>query len=129
MDKKDILNHLLSYIEDNLEKELTLDVIANEVCYSKFYIARIFKEYTGRTLHKYIQNRRLTKAAWQLAETDKPVIEIAYEAHYASQQAFTKAFQQEYDCPPQVYRKNKLFYPRQPEITLKSQYTGGKLAA
>ncbi len=138
MDKRDILNRILSYIEDNLEKEITWDMIAGEVCYSKFYIARIFKENTGCTLHKYIRGRRLTEAARYLAETDMPIIEIAYEAHYTSQQAFTKAFEKEYRNTPQTYRKKGRFYPKQSRITMKAvQYKlngnyrgmGGQMAA
>ena len=57
--------------------------------------------------YKYIQGRRLTLAARELVETKKPITEIAYEAHYNSQQAFTLAFHQLYLCTPQTYRKEK----------------------
>lgn len=138
MDKSLTINQILSYIEDNLDEEITLDKIATEFSYSKFYIARLFKEQVGSTLHKYIQNRRLTEAALQLVETDMPIIEIAYEAHYTSQQAFTKAFLQEYSYTPQVYRRTQPFYPKQKKITLLSDfhtsiskqcYVGGKMTA
>ncbi len=138
MGKKDILNYILSYIEENLDQDISLDGIAGEVCYSKFYIARIFKENIGCTLYKYVQGRRLTEAARQLAETDKPIAEIAFEAHYASQQAFTKAFHQEYLYTPQIYRRNKAFCPKQSKMTIKSAargscgscwHMGGRMAA
>ena len=44
-----ITERILLYIEDNLEKQLSLERIAKEFNYSKFYIARIFKEHTGIT--------------------------------------------------------------------------------
>lgn len=138
MDKRDVIDKVLSYIEEHLEQEITLDKIAEEVCYSKFYIARMFKETVGCTLYKYVQSRRLTEAALQLVETDKPIIEIAYDAHYTSQQAFTKAFVQEYICTPQIYRKKQVFYPKQSKVTMRAgtsqvhgKYTfmGGRMAA
>ncbi len=39
-----ITKRILLYIEDNLEKELSLEKIAKEFSYSKFYIARTFKD-------------------------------------------------------------------------------------
>lgn len=75
-----------------------------------------YAEKTGSTIYKYIQKRRLSLAAQQLAETDKPIIDIAYEAHYTSQQAFTLAFHQLYLCTPQTYRKNSMLHAEQSRI-------------
>ena len=105
MRQKSITQDLLSYIHEHLDETLSMDEIAKTFSYSKFYIARVFKEETGCTLYKYIQNKRLEKAALSLIETKKPIIEIAYEAQYGSPQAFTLAFRQEYSCSPQIYRK------------------------
>lgn len=88
MGANNIVESLIDYIEKNLNEDLTLDKIADDLNYSKFYIARIFSEITGTTIYKYIQGRRLTLAALKLVETKKPIIEIAYEAKYNSQQAF-----------------------------------------
>lgn len=113
MSVNSIVEKLIDYIEDNLNKDLTLDKIANDLNYSKFYMERIFSEKTGTTIYKYIQARRLTLAALKLVETKKPIVEIAYEAKYNSQQAFTLAFSRLYLCTPQTYRKNARFYPKQ----------------
>jgi len=117
---------------------LSLNKIANALNYSKFYIARIFTEETKCTVYKYIQGRRLTLAAQKLVETEQPIVEIAYEAHYDSQQAFTLAFKQLYECTPHIYRKNGMFYPKQSRIYMMSSFdgcsfiyylAGGRLAA
>ena len=134
----DIIKGIVDYIEKHLEEDLSLDKIAEDLNYSKFYIARIFSEKTGGTIYKYIQGRRLTIAAYKLVKTNKSIIEIAYEAHYSSQQAFTLAFNQLYLCSPQAYRKKGFFHPKQSIIGMKSSqfvfsYTnylfGGKIAA
>ncbi len=75
---------------------MPLDKIANALNDSKFYIARFFTEEIKCTVYKYIQGRRLTLAAQKLVETEQPIVEIAYEAHYDSQQTFTLAFKQLY---------------------------------
>lgn len=111
-----VIKKVASYIEQHIEEDLSLDKIAKALSYSKFYIARVFVEETGCTVYKYIQGRRLTLAAKKLVETRKPIVDIAYEAHYNSQQAFTLAFGKLYQCTPQSYRKQGVFYPKQLEM-------------
>ena len=138
MNHNAVVKRAADYIETHIDEDLPLDKIANALNYSKFYIARIFTEETKGTVYKYIQGRRLTLAAEKLAETKQPIVEIAYEAHYDSQQAFTLAFKQFYGCTPKIYRKNSVFYPKQSKIsmigslggdTFMYYFAGGKLAA
>lgn len=103
-----LVKKIVDYIEQHLNEDLSLDTIANNLNYSKFYIARSFAESTNGTIYKYIQGRRLKLAAEKLVESNKPIVEIAYEAGYSSQQAFTLAFHRFFGCTPQVYRKSGL---------------------
>ena len=66
MGEDKIFEKIVSYIEDHLEEDLSLDTIAEALNYSKFYIARTFAQQTGCTVYKYIQGRRLTLAAEKL---------------------------------------------------------------
>ena len=116
MSEDKVVQKVVSYIEEHIQEELSLDKIAAALDYPKFYIARTFAEQAGITIYKYIQGRRLTLAAEKLARTRKPIVEIAYEAHYNSQQAFTLAFGRLYQCTPQTYRRNGIFYPKQPKM-------------
>ena len=63
-------------------------------------------------------------AAQKLVETEQPIVEIAYEAHYDSQQAFTLAFRQLYECTPNIYRKNGVFYPKQSKMCMMGSVNG-----
>ncbi len=136
MEHMPITKQILTYIEDHFEhqteKELSLENIARELNYSKFYIARTFKSHTGVTLYKYIQGRRMDLAARKLAETDRPIVEIAFEAGYGSQQAFTQAFRHIYTCTPQEYRRKGCFMPKQGRILYAMpawKRKGGRVAA
>ena len=137
MSEDKVVTKAASYIEHHIEEDLSLDKLAKALNYSKFYIARTFAEETGCTIYKYIQGRRLTLAAKKLVETKEPIVDIAYEAHYNSQQAFTLAFSRLYHCTPQVYRKNGVFYPKQTRFTLRAEQhlsgisygKGGRMAA
>lgn len=137
MNNDTIVKKIVNYIESHIDEDLPLEKIADTLNYSKFYIARSFHEETKCTIYKYIQGRRLTLAAQKLVETNRPIVEIAFEAHYDSQQAFTLAFKQLYGCTPKVYRKNGVYDPKQSEMCIAKadrylfmyHLAGGKLAA
>lgn len=133
-----VVKKTVDYIETHMDEDLSLEKIASALNYSKYYIARSFSKETKCTVYKYIQGRRLTLAAQKLAETKQPIVEIACEAHYDSQQAFTLAFKQLYEFTPKTYRKNGVFSPKQSKICMMSSLrrqlsiyciSGGKLAA
>lgn len=128
MDGRTVTEKVIDFIETHLDEELTLERLAKETSYSKFYLARAFKEDTGGTVYKYIQCRRLDRAAKQLAGTDIPIAGIAYEAGYGSQQAFTEAFRKEYHLTPKIYRERG-FSNRHQEITGSMCVCEGRLAA
>lgn len=118
-ERKDIVKAVVDYIEENLKEDISLDIIADRIGYSKFYLNRIFSESTGITIYRYLQNRRLTAAAEKLVESDEPILQIAYEAGYDTQQAFSYAFKQIYHQPPKVYREIGLFVPKQGRIFMR----------
>lgn len=116
--QKEIVQKIINYIEENIEKEINIDKIAKSVGYSKFHLNRIFSKCTGITIYKYLQSRRLTIAAEKLIKTNEPITQIAYEAGYDSQQAFSFAFKQLYVHPPQIYKRIGVFVPKQNRISL-----------
>lgn len=116
---KETVKKVIDYIEDNLEKEINLTKVAENSGYSRFHLNRIFSEETGCTIYKYLQTRRLTIAAEKLTDTDKPITQIAYEAGYNSQQAFSLAFKQVYLYSPKTYRDTGIFVPKQNKISMK----------
>ena len=125
MSSRLVTKNILSYIEKHLDNALSLEKIAEELNYSKFYIARVFKEDTGLPLYQYIRSRRLNESARKLVETELPVMEIAFLAGYGSQQAFTQAFHQEYECTPQEYRKKGIFVPSRDRIEMRESGIDG----
>lgn len=103
----------VDYIEGHLDRELNLDILAKAARYSKYHLHRIFTDLVGLPPCGYIQRRRLTEAARLLVSTRRPILELALEAGYESQQAFTSAFRAMYKQPPKIYREKGFFYPLQ----------------
>ena len=99
-----------------------MEKIRKEPQYSKFYIAKAFAENNGCTNYKKLSGGRPSGGAEKLVYTDIPIVEIACEASYSSQQAFTLAFHKLYGCTPQEYRIKGDFYPKQTEISMCSRF-------
>ena len=59
----------------------------------------------GESLGSYIRRRRLDWAADELASGQRRIIEVALDAGYDSQEAFTRAFERRYGRTPGEYRR------------------------
>ena len=60
MDEKTIVEKIVDYVEKHFDEELSLDKIAKELNYSKFYMERTFSREPGETIYQYIKGLRLT---------------------------------------------------------------------
>ena len=108
----------IEHIEAHLGGKLDLDEVARAAGYSKFHLHRLFGEVTGMTVHDYVSRRRLTEAACALARSERPIVDIAREAGYDSQQTFSAAFTALYKVPPARFRARGSFYPLQLPFSL-----------
>ncbi len=94
-------------IESELASPLSLEQLAKRLDVSPFHLARAFSASHGMPLMQYVRRRRLSDAARRLLDTDDRIIEIALEAGYNSQEAFTRAFQAEFSVSPRSCRERR----------------------
>ena len=87
------LNLAMTYIEDNLSKEIDFQMVAQLACCSEYHFRRLFSFLSGMTLSEYIRQRRLSQAALELCNADVKIIDVAMKYGYSSLDAFTRAFQ------------------------------------
>ncbi|MDF2845553.1 MAG: transcriptional regulator, AraC family [Herbinix sp.] len=110
-----VVQKIQDYIEHNILENITLKQLSKVAGYSPWYLSRIFKEVTGKTLYEYIRSRRLTMAALVLREGNKKVIDVALDFVFDSQEGFTRAFSKEFGIAPGKYKTKtppiKLFLP------------------
>ncbi|MDC7231623.1 MAG: AraC family transcriptional regulator [Spirochaetales bacterium] len=101
------INRVLDYIENNLDKNLTLEELADVSCFSRFHFARIFSALMGETLFQFIQRVRLEKAASRLAaDPREAVINIAMDCGFANASSFSKSFKSQFGVSPSAWRSN-----------------------
>lgn len=100
----DIGYQVISYISTHFQEPLTLDKIAQELHFNKFYISRVFTSRLHCTFHEYLNRLRLDYAARLLRETDRSIMEIWQEAGFESQKTFNRTFRSCYHMTPSGYR-------------------------
>lgn len=92
-----------AYIEENLDKELTLESIARALNVSTIYLRRSFRKVSNVTVGKYVQNARLARAAHDLIHGLCIVSEAAQISGFSSIYSFSKTFRRVLGVPPSRY--------------------------
>lgn len=97
-----LVSSILSYIDNNLDKPLTLDELESVAFTSKYYLSRIFKEETNSTIHQYVLKKRLLLSK-KYIEQGLPVNEVYLKCGFQDYSNFFRAFKQEYGITPKQY--------------------------
>jgi AraC family transcriptional regulator len=119
MDHLGQIQRAVDYIEDHLNDELEVDSIAKVAGFSKWHFQMVFSSSVGDSLKSYIRGRRLTKAMGELG-SDKRILDIALDAGFESQEAFTRAFKAQFQNTPGECRKAGInpSHLKRPKITI-----------
>ncbi|HGW1982018.1 TPA: helix-turn-helix domain-containing protein [Escherichia coli] len=104
------INAIIDYIENNLElMQINTDTLVDYSGYSRRYLQILFTKIMGIPVGKYIQLRRITRAAILLRLTNLTIADISERLFFDSQQTFTREFKKNTGLTPLQYRKSKLW--------------------
>lgn len=93
------------YINDNIGKNVSLEVVSREVGLNPAYFSTLFKQITEQSFMDYVISVRMEKAKSLLIRSRKEVIDIAYEIGYSDVKYFSKLFKKSTSLSPTEYRK------------------------
>lgn len=102
---RQLIEKVIKYIKDNLFSDFKLEELSMIAFLSPSYFCRLFKEYTGRTVSEHTQKLRIEEACNLLRQTDRKVIEIAFDVGYRDIKHFNQVFRKITGKTPGEYRK------------------------
>jgi AraC family transcriptional regulator len=94
----------LWHMESHFGQEITLDDVARAAGVSRYHLSRAFGLATGCSIMQYVRARRLSEAARCLAAGAPDILAVALDAGYASHEAFTRAFRDQFGVTPEAVR-------------------------
>lgn len=101
------INAIINYIEDNIDNHvITIHHLVLYSGYCRRHLQSLFKKQTGIPIGKYIQYRRISRAAVYLKFTNISIVSISNKLYYDSQQTFSREFKKITGFSPGNYRMN-----------------------
>jgi transcriptional regulator GlxA family with amidase domain len=97
---------LLSWLDENAGRDLTIGEIAARARMSTRTLNRRFREQTGSTPLQWLHRARIRRAQHLLETTTHPVDRIGGEVGFGSPTAFRDRFKQVAGLSPQQYRRS-----------------------
>ncbi|HHP7232173.1 MAG TPA: response regulator [Xenococcaceae cyanobacterium] len=100
------LSQVFQFIEANYNRGISLNDVAQEVGYSPAYLTNLVGKQTGKTIVRWIIERRMVEACHLLQETSDSIENIARKIGYQDACHFSRQFRQYWQTTPQTWRKS-----------------------
>jgi AraC family transcriptional regulator len=101
------LARAIAFMRANLGRSIDLRDIASATRHSPGHFARRFRQSIGLAPHQYLLRLRTGMAQHLLAETGRPIAEIAFECGFANQEHLTRFFKRAVGATPAAYRRQR----------------------
>lgn len=99
-----LAQEIKQYLIANYSKPITIDQLCDYFFCSRGTLLTHFKSKYNTTIHKFLLDYRLKKAAELLTNKKQTVKEIAYQCGFEDPNYFCKVFKKEYQCSPLEFR-------------------------
>ena len=102
-----IMAQAKSYIEDNLQNDISIYDICTHLQISRTKLYEVFLHESSVGVSEYIRKRRMHRAKKLLKETKLPIWEISHRVGYTDYTYFSHVFKKTYGVSPRECRNNK----------------------
>lgn len=97
--------YICDYVNLHCTENISLEMAADLAGFSKFHFTRLFKQFTGVSYYKYLNQRRIAMAENYLIDPSISITEAAIRSGFSSLSAFIRMFRIIKDCTPSEFRK------------------------
>lgn len=95
---------ICNYISAHCSDELNLEAVTSMSGFSKFYFSRLFKQFTNVSFYKYVNQKRIEKAAKMLTKPNISITNVALSCGFESLSSFIRMFKIVKGCTPTEFR-------------------------
>ncbi|HHY82425.1 MAG TPA: response regulator [Clostridiales bacterium] len=103
-----VINIILSYVEENYSKDISLKTIADDIKMNSVYLGKLFFKETGMRFTDYLKSYRMIKAKELIQKTPYKIAYIAKTIGYSNLNYFYSHFKEYYGLAPTDLRENNL---------------------
>ncbi|MBU9725566.1 response regulator transcription factor [Diplocloster modestus] len=97
---------MTKYIQENLQEEITLKVLADKFYLSPVYVSQMFRNKMGVNFLSYLTHLRIEKSKILLMTSQKSIAEIAGSVGFKDYRVYSRVFKKLEKVPPsQYYRR------------------------
>jgi AraC-like DNA-binding protein len=102
--QKMTVRRIIDYIEQNYDKTISLEIVADEVRMNPSYLSLFIKKELGINFIDYVVELRLKKAVRLLSDDGRTVKQIAEECGFDTVHSFIRNFKKHYQVTPSEFR-------------------------
>ena len=98
------VKNVLDYLDANFSENISIAQLSSDLFISTYYLMRIFKQETGKTIHEYLTERRMRTAVGMI-RNGFPIFDIIEMVGYSDYSLFYKNFCKYMGVSPKEYQK------------------------
>lgn len=99
-----LIHNVLTYIQNNFTKNISLKQIASNLGYSYNYLSKYLNETLELSYVDFVNENRISYALYLLKNTDSSITDIAYTCGYSNVRSFNRNFIKITNITPSEYR-------------------------
>lgn len=104
MFSNDLVCNIIEYLNNNINKEITIDELSVLFYFNKTYIMKRFKKELNITIHEYINIIRIYNSLPYFKE-DNYILNIAFKNGFNSLEYYSEIFKKNMGVSPNIYKK------------------------
>lgn len=111
MYSNELVCKIIEYINNNINKEITIDELSLLFFFNKTYIMKRFKKELGLTIHEYINTLRIYNTLPSFRD-DNYLLSIGFKNGFNSLEYFSETFKKIIGVSPIIYKKYINYNPK-----------------
>lgn len=103
-----LIQSLIAYIETRVKSPPRPADYQRDMAFSWDHLRDVFRNHTRVSLGRYVSERRIANAAFELVHSGKSALDIALEYGYGNPDTFTRAFRRVSGLTPSAFRRQRI---------------------